>query len=972
MSTERVYVEQMPPDNTGNDSFGAEEETQSAATCPAAEEADITIGYIDDRVSSAQYAHKSLLSPLAPVFSLSPAPRRRHMIPGFYAAPQLEQCDPMMNENILTNRPDPPFPHQQHARDPVALDTGKLSDASYISFRDSPTITVDKAAAGGSVAGPSSGYATMSAALPSTNFEAYMARNKGRGTMIDGQAGDTDETIAIRTAAASSGQASSAYACDTRDLYQNTVSAGLGIDGLDGMVLGSNHDRHIQPLIETGPGVIGDGRRAGRGQAHNGGLFTTTQPKAVTAPLPSREFLSGNARSAGRVPHRIMQPVQRIKHQTSKTFEDEAEIHPGTIGLLTNTASIAEANSLAAEASAVATNLTPSNPVYAGQPVPTPPSAHYTETFPELIGQSAPVWEEKRHNRAHQVRIHSGEQFMEAFEGALEVLSSMNPGYFQLPFGSKVINIKTDSEANVVTSLRNGVWSCPGPVNARVVKVWENRQSTKEQVLLLFSVSGSKQFCGIAEMRGPLDVDRVTDGWQNGQLKKGAIPLLWKYCKTVSFTHFHHLRQINGGDCVTNMWNGMQFPEAIGRMVVKTYVEAPHVENMLVRYQVNQTRSIGRYRGRNNGYGDRRSFANRIGTRNNFTERRDFSRQRLGEGGDWDFRTLRSTPFHQHMGALAADRGAIGALPAFPNQNCTSSMQAHHFERGGPRSATAAFSGMDHMVHPVRSSAMAFAPPSTDQVRTGPPPHDPMIENAMRSMQIGQHSSRTGIPPGRVIGAKGYTHHLSLATTTDTGNSNARALTHRSSVRGLPRIIKPATSSPALGRSLETDKSWAGRSIQILHKSRSFGQTFTHGNSAYTQTVGSPIQRFRVPGLTEEEKEELKLLAQHKEMIEKRMATLQSQELPDETSAANTSEDHTTLSEAISPSKDEHVAQGQPSQHSSNHRRKQSGFARFDRQIEELLESPVQGNTQPASMAPQGGVSLPDPGQVRQGPQPKD
>jgi hypothetical protein len=59
-----------------------------------------------------------------------------------------------------------------------------------------------------------------------------------------------------------------------------------------------------------------------------------------------------------------------------------------------------------------------------------------------------------------------------------------------------------------------------------------------------------------------------------------SIPVLVRYIKNVPFAKFDNIRQANGNG-VQNMWDGMRFDSLTGQEVVKTYVEAPHISNIL-------------------------------------------------------------------------------------------------------------------------------------------------------------------------------------------------------------------------------------------------------------------------------------------------------------------------------------------------------------------------------------------------------
>nr|POE74647.1 hypothetical protein CFP56_37178 [Quercus suber] len=142
-------------------------------------------------------------------------------------------------------------------------------------------------------------------------------------------------------------------------------------------------------------------------------------------------------------------------------------------------------------------------------------SPHYLETNPELANVPAPVYRQDNHPQGWK-RVVSvpGARIEEAFEGAHEIVRSLNPEYFLMPHGTRVVNIKTDHIENMHIAIQRGVWSTLDKVSRRIMVVWNARHSPEEKVLLLFAVNGSKSYCGLAEMSGSYDPEDSVDGWQ--------------------------------------------------------------------------------------------------------------------------------------------------------------------------------------------------------------------------------------------------------------------------------------------------------------------------------------------------------------------------------------------------------------------------------------------------------------------------
>lgn len=76
------------------------------------------------------------------------------------------------------------------------------------------------------------------------------------------------------------------------------------------------------------------------------------------------------------------------------------------------------------------------------------------------------------------------------------------------------MNIKTESVKNIEVAIRAKLWSTLDVVSHRIMQVYNARKDeNKEKVLFLFAVSGSKQFCGLAEMSGKWQPETMFEGF---------------------------------------------------------------------------------------------------------------------------------------------------------------------------------------------------------------------------------------------------------------------------------------------------------------------------------------------------------------------------------------------------------------------------------------------------------------------------
>ena len=57
-------------------------------------------------------------------------------------------------------------------------------------------------------------------------------------------------------------------------------------------------------------------------------------------------------------------------------------------------------------------------------------------------------------------------------------------------------------------------------------------------------INGSRNFCGVAEMVGPVDFEATTGFWD----RRGKFPVKWHIIKDVPFTQVRHITLENNGN----------------------------------------------------------------------------------------------------------------------------------------------------------------------------------------------------------------------------------------------------------------------------------------------------------------------------------------------------------------------------------------------------------------------------------------
>ncbi|KAL2462436.1 evolutionarily conserved C-terminal region 5 [Forsythia ovata] len=119
---------------------------------------------------------------------------------------------------------------------------------------------------------------------------------------------------------------------------------------------------------------------------------------------------------------------------------------------------------------------------------------------------------------------------------------------------AKFFVIKSYSEDNVHKSIKYGVWASTPNGNRKLEVAY--REAKEKQticpVFLFFSVNASAQFCGVAEMAGPVDFEKSVDYWQQDKWS-GQFPVKWHIIKDVPNSQFRHIvLESNDNKPVTN------------------------------------------------------------------------------------------------------------------------------------------------------------------------------------------------------------------------------------------------------------------------------------------------------------------------------------------------------------------------------------------------------------------------------------
>lgn len=104
---------------------------------------------------------------------------------------------------------------------------------------------------------------------------------------------------------------------------------------------------------------------------------------------------------------------------------------------------------------------------------------------------------------------------------------------------AKFYVIKSYSEDDVHKCIKYDVWSSTPNGNKKLDAAYRDAEG-KAKIFLFFSVNGSGQFVGVAEMIGPIDYEKNMDFWQLDKWN-GFFPVKWHIVKDVPNTLLRHI-----------------------------------------------------------------------------------------------------------------------------------------------------------------------------------------------------------------------------------------------------------------------------------------------------------------------------------------------------------------------------------------------------------------------------------------------
>ncbi|CAK9861631.1 unnamed protein product [Sphagnum jensenii] len=175
---------------------------------------------------------------------------------------------------------------------------------------------------------------------------------------------------------------------------------------------------------------------------------------------------------------------------------------------------------------------------------------------------------------------------------------------------AKFFVIKSYSEDDVHKSIKYNVWASTPAGNKRLDAAFLEAQNKVASgkpgscpVFLFFSVNASGQFCGVAEMVGPVDFGKSVEYWQQDKWN-GCFAVKWHIIKDIPNCHFRHIiLENNDNKPVTNSRDTQEvkFEQAIGMLnIFKSFSSKTSILDDFQFYE-NRQRALQDKRARQQG-----------------------------------------------------------------------------------------------------------------------------------------------------------------------------------------------------------------------------------------------------------------------------------------------------------------------------------------------------------------------------------
>ncbi|XP_061613891.1 YTH domain-containing family protein 3 isoform X1 [Phyllopteryx taeniolatus] len=162
----------------------------------------------------------------------------------------------------------------------------------------------------------------------------------------------------------------------------------------------------------------------------------------------------------------------------------------------------------------------------------------------------------------------------------LRALNNYNPKEFDWNLkNGRVFIIKSYSEDDIHRSIKYSIWCSTEHGNKRLDGAYRSLGG-KGPLYLLFSVNGSGHFCGVAEMRSPVDYNAYAGVWSQDKWK-GKFEVKWAFIKDVPNNQLRHIRlENNDNKPVTNSRDTQEVPLEKAKQVLKIIATYKHTTSI--------------------------------------------------------------------------------------------------------------------------------------------------------------------------------------------------------------------------------------------------------------------------------------------------------------------------------------------------------------------------------------------------------
>ncbi|KAJ7969455.1 evolutionarily conserved C-terminal region 5 [Quillaja saponaria] len=171
---------------------------------------------------------------------------------------------------------------------------------------------------------------------------------------------------------------------------------------------------------------------------------------------------------------------------------------------------------------------------------------------------------------------------------------------------AKFFIIKSFREDHVHKSIKYNVWASTPHGNKKLDAAYNETKENRGNfpVFLFFSVNASGQFCGIAEMVGPVDFEKDADHWQQDRWS-GQFPVRWHIIKDVPNLWFRHiLLENNDNKPVTHSRNSQEVNLKHGTEMLKLFKDHDACTSILDDFDFydQQERTLKERKGRHQAF----------------------------------------------------------------------------------------------------------------------------------------------------------------------------------------------------------------------------------------------------------------------------------------------------------------------------------------------------------------------------------